>query len=90
MYNRNRENFRRGVNHSSLFLPLDATIPKTGKPSRDHDRGDGDPDLTGEDTLGEEEKSEGDFDEKKVEEVFMSIGVDFGTTYAALFLPLHN
>jgi hypothetical protein len=80
MYSMNRDNSRRGVNHSSLFLPLDATIRTMEPPSGDHDRGDGDSDSAGEDTIGEEQKSEENIDEENEEETFMSIGVDFGTT----------
>lgn len=78
MYRMNRDNTRRGVNHSSLFLPLDATIVAMELPKGD-DHGAGDSDSAGEDTI-EEEKSQEDVDEEDEEETFMSIGVDFGTT----------
>jgi hypothetical protein len=76
----NRDNTRRGVNHSSLFLPLDATIRAMEPPKGEDDRGAEDSDSTGEDTIWEEGKSHENVDEENEEETFMSIGVDFGTT----------
>jgi hypothetical protein len=76
------DKFRRGVNHSSFFLPLDATL-RTVEPAstgREGDTPDGDSDSADEDTVTEEQKSEEKGDEEVEEETFMSIGVDFGTT----------
>ena len=71
-----RDNSRRRANHSSIFLPLDATLLEP--PDRNRDRGDVDPDTPDEDEVDEEQKSE----DGEEEDTFMSIGVDFGTTYA--------
>ncbi|KAI9741418.1 MAG: hypothetical protein M1818_004224 [Claussenomyces sp. TS43310] len=73
----NRDNSRRGVNQSSCFLPLDASIRTMKSPSRDNEQGDRGSD---EDINGEAQKSEDDVDDENEEETFMSIGVDFGTT----------
>jgi hypothetical protein len=76
------DKFRRGVNHSSFFLPLDATL-RTVEPAstgREGETPDGDSDSAGEDTVTGEQKSEEKADEEVEEETFMSIGVDFGTT----------
>jgi hypothetical protein len=76
------DKFRRGVNHSSFFLPLDATLRTEGPASTGHegDTPDGGSDSAGEDTVTEEQKSEEKGDQDVEEETFMSIGVDFGTT----------
>ena len=77
------DKFRRGVNHSSFFLPLDATLRTVEPASAGCEGGntqDGDLDSAGEDTMTEEQKGEEKDDEEVEEETFMSIGVDFGTT----------
>lgn len=76
------DKFRRGVNHSSFFLPLDANL-RTEEPAstgREGDTRDGGSDSAGEDTVAEEQESEEKGDGDVEEETFMSIGVDFGTT----------
>ncbi|KAH6674763.1 hypothetical protein B0J14DRAFT_652947 [Halenospora varia] len=75
------------MHHSSRYLPLDATIERNKLPSGgtklgNRDLRNTDSDDTDESTVIEEREKE--IESEHEEEIFISVGVDFGTTYSGV------